>query len=474
LPGPRRHGDFGPDAYRFVDFLADAGQTVWQMLPLGPTHDGGSPYQCLSVHAGNPRLISFERLAEQGWLEPGDLSGFDAADEAQMYAAEGPLARACRGFERQAGEAARADYGAFLAAEQDWLEDYALFLALRMRFRHAAWTEWPAALRDRDEAALAKARERDQGFMELVRFQQFLFNRQWHDIRRYANRRGILLLGDVPIFVAHDSVDVWANRALFNLDRSGQPTVVAGVPPDYFSATGQRWGNPHYRWDVMAGDGYRWWIRRFEGQLDLFDLIRIDHFRGFESFWEIPADRPDAAQGRWVEGPGERLFDAVEARFGGLPFVAEDLGMITPAVLALRDKYGLPGMKVLQFAFDGSPDNPYLPHNHQPNCVVYTGTHDNDTTLGWYQTLSPQSRAFALEYLGAPGEAMPWPLIRCAMESVAEFAIVPMQDVLGLDGSHRMNVPGTSEGNWRWRFTWDQVPAELASRLRRITQIYQR
>jgi 4-alpha-glucanotransferase len=474
LPGPAHHGDFGSEAYRFVDFLAAAGQTVWQVLPLGQTHDGGSPYQCLSVHAGNPRLISLQRLVEQGWLEPGIAADLDPADEARNYANDGPLARALQLFRERADEATRADFYAFLTAAHDWLEDYALFLALRARFRHAAWTEWPAPLRDREEHALAKARSRYQLFVDLVRFEQFLFYRQWTELRRYANRKGILLFGDMPIFVAHDSVDVWAHRNIFYLDRRGQPVVVAGVPPDYFSAKGQRWGNPHYRWDAMAQDGYRWWIRRIESQLDLFDLIRIDHFRGFESFWEIPADREDAMEGRWVDGPGERLFDAFLARFGKLPFVAEDLGMITPAVLALRDKYALPGMKILQFAFDGSPDNPYLPHNHVADCVIYTGTHDNDTTVGWYQALSPQVKSYVMEYLSFPGEPMPWPLIRCAMESVAKLAILPMQDVLGLDSRHRMNTPGTTEGNWRWRFTWDQVPPDLAGKLKRMAQIYRR
>ena len=474
LPGPRRHGDFGSEAYRFVDFLAAAGQSVWQVLPLGPTHNGGSPYQCLSVHAGNPLLISVQRLIDQGWLQANGEAEMDVADEARTYATDGPLARAYRGFREGADEATRADYYAFLTAAHDWLEDYALFLALRVRFKHAAWTEWPAPLRDRDGDALAKARRRHHGFIDLVRFQQFLFYRQWLEIRRYANERDILLFGDMPIFVAHDSVDVWAHRDIFNLDREGQPVVVAGVPPDYFSATGQRWGNPHYRWDVMAEDGYRWWIRRIGGQLQLFDLVRIDHFRGFESFWEIPADRGDATEGRWVDGPGAKLFDALHAHFGRLPFVAEDLGMITPAVLALRDKYGLPGMKVLQFAFDGSADNPYLPHNHQVDCVIYPGTHDNDTTVGWYDSLAAGSKEYVMEYLAYPREPMPWPLIRAALESVAQLSIVPMQDVLGLDGRHRMNTPGTSQGNWRWRFRWDQVPADLAGKLKRMAQIYQR
>lgn len=474
LPGSRDSGDLGADAYRFVDFLAAAGQTVWQVLPLGPTHDGGSPYQCLSVHAGNARLISLDRFVEAGWISPGDLQAAIAAGEVLTYAEDGVWSCALRGFCARADESLRAEYGAFLRGQQEWLAEYALFVALRAEFGRAAWTEWPAPLRDRDPAALLAARERHGAVIERVCFEQFQFHRQWHGIRRYANERGVLLFGDMPIFVAHDSVDVWVDRHLFNLDGDGRCAVVAGVPPDYFSVTGQRWGNPHYRWDVMAQDGYRWWIQRLESHLAMFDLVRIDHFRGFESFWEIPADSADAIAGRWVQGPREALFDALVARFGTLPVVAEDLGMITPEVYALRDRYHLPGMKILQFAFDGTPDNPYLPHNHAALSAVYTGTHDNDTTLGWYHSLEPQARAHIDEYLGHPGEEMPWSLIRSAMASTAALAIVPMQDVLALDGSHRMNVPGTTEGNWRWRFEWEQMPEDLANRMMRLARLYGR
>ncbi len=485
LPGPRGAGDLGSDAYRFVDFLAAAGQTVWQVLPLGPTHGGGSPYQCLSIHAGDARLISLERLADEGWISlpearaaagAGANAGVGAggADRASAYADDGVWALALAGFSARADERARAAYDEFLQRQREWLAEYALFIALRTAFHHAAWTEWPAPLRDRDPVALSEARARHRAVIERVCFEQFLFHHQWHGIRAYAGARGVLLFGDMPIFVAHDSADVWVDRHLFNLDGEGHAAVVAGVPPDYFSATGQRWGNPHYRWELMAQDGYRWWIRRIENHLAMFDLVRIDHFRGFESFWEIPADSADAIAGRWVQGPREALFDALVARFGSLPVVAEDLGMITAEVYALRDRYGLPGMKILQFAFDGAPDNPYLPHNHAPLSVVYTGTHDNDTTLGWYRSLTPQTRAYAEEYLGHPGEDMPWSLIRAAMASTAALAVVPMQDVLALDGAHRMNVPGTTAGNWRWRFDWGQVPDDLAARLMRLAQLYGR
>jgi 4-alpha-glucanotransferase len=474
LPSARSQGDLGDTAHRFVDFLAEAGQTVWQVLPLGPTHDGGSPYQCLSVHAGNPRLISRERLVEMGWL-PEDLLRADPSSEAAVYGDDGLWAQALHGFNAHADEAARTAYAQFCTAQRDWLEDYALFVALRAEHHHSAWTDWPASLRDRDIAALVAAHQQHQAVIERVCFEQFVFYHQWAELRQHANSRGILLFGDMPIFVAHDSVDVWVDRHLFKLDERGQPTVVAGVPPDYFSATGQRWGNPHYRWDAMAQSGYRWWIRRIESHLAMLDLIRIDHFRGFEAFWEIPAASPDAIGGYWVDGPREALFDALRARFGELPFVAEDLGVITPEVYALRDRYALPGMRILQFAFDGAADNPYLPHNYSRAAVVYTGTHDNDTTVGWYQSLDEGARQHVEEYLGYPREAMPWSLIRAALSSVAEMAIIPMQDALALGAAHRMNVPGTtSPSNWRWRFDWHQVPSDLAPRLQRMTHLYGR
>jgi 4-alpha-glucanotransferase len=464
LPGTYG-GVLGDEAFRFLDFLAAAGQTLWQMLPLGPTHDHGSPYQCLSVHAGNPDLICPARLIRHGWL-----SRDAGADDSRATL----LAQAHAGFLERASAEDRAAFDDFVVSQRGWLEDYALFQALRLRYECKDWSRWPPTLRDRDGAALERARRKHRAVIERVCFEQFVFHRQWHEVRTEANRRGILVLGDMPIFVAHDSADVWANRHLFELDDKGQPTVVAGVPPDYFSATGQRWGNPHYRWKLMEQDGYAWWMQRIEGQLKMFDLVRIDHFRGFEAYWEIPADQPTAMGGRWVAGPGERFFDAVLQRFKALPFVAEDLGLITPPVYALRDKYGLPGMSILQFAFDGGSDNPYLPHNHRSNTVVYTGTHDNDTTLGWYAGLAPQAGERVAEYLGRPSEPMPWPLIRAALGSVAATAVLPLQDVLGLGAGHRMNTPGTTAGNWRWRFDWGQVPPELAARLRRLNDLYGR
>ena len=464
LPGPGNSGTLGPDAYRFIDFLADAGQSMWQMLPVGPTHDDGSPYQCLSLHAGNPDVISVESLVDVGWLESKD---------AGPLATHAVLKHAKRGFQRASVEDQRR-FSEFIAAEQSWLDDYALFCVLREEHQHAAWVDWPAPFRDREPAALSEARTRHREEIELICFEQFVFFHQWAALKEYALQRGVLLFGDMPIFVAHDSVDVWAQPDYFYLGDDGRPTVVAGVPPDYFSATGQRWGNPHYRWDRMQQDGFRWWIARVESQLRLFELVRIDHFRGFESYWEIPASQPTAIEGHWVLAPGDELFHALRGHIDPLPLVAEDLGIITPEVEALRLHHGFPGMKILQFAFDGGPANPYLPHNYHPLSVVYTGTHDNDTTLGWYNALPPATRESVDEYMPATGETMPWPLIREALASVAVLAIVPMQDVLSLDSEHRMNRPGTIEGNWSWRFDWSQLSEETAARLKKLSALYGR
>lgn len=472
LPGPHGGGSFGDDAYRFLDFLSAAGQTLWQMLPLGPTHANGSPYQCLSVHAGDPRLISFDRLARWGWLEPEAVARREAAGDEAGREALLDLARA--GLLERAPPADRAACDDFMSAQRDWLPDYALFRALRTQYEGADWSRWPGALRDRDPAALEKARRKHRAAIDRVCFEQFVFYRQWGEVRAEANRRGILILGDMPIFVAHDSVDVWVNQSLFELDDKGCPTVVAGVPPDYFSATGQRWGNPHYRWTRMEEDGFAWWMQRIERQMKMFDLVRIDHFRGFDAYWEIPADQPTAMGGRWVEGPGGRFFEAVLRRFGTLPFVAEDLGLITPPVHALRERFHLPGMRILQFAFEGGSDNPYLPHNHVRDAVVYTGTHDNDTTLGWFGGLDGPAQGRVLDYLGQPREPMPWPLIRAALASVANTAVIPLQDALALGGEHRMNTPGTTQDNWRWRFAWEQVAPDLAARLRHLSGLYGR
>ena len=460
-------GTLGPDAYRFVDFLASAGQSVWQFLPVGPTHDDGSPYQCLSLHAGNPLCISAASLVSAGWLEAAEPPATPAQQQRL-------LSDAYQGFLQRAGEAERRRFSEFVAANQHWLEDYALYGVLREAHNHVSWVDWPTGLRDREPESLQAARRQYKDSVERVYFEQFVFSRQWQALKEYANRSGVLLFGDLPIFVAHDSADVWAQRDYFQLDDDGRPTVVAGVPPDYFSATGQRWGNPHYRWDRMQQDGFQWWVARFKSKLRLFDLVRIDHFRGFEAYWEIPAAHDTAMGGRWVKAPGDALFEVLRRHFDHLPVVAEDLGLITPEVEAMRLRHGFPGMKILQFAFDGGPTNPYLPHNHHHLSAVYTGTHDNDTTMGWYGALPAETRRRIDEYLHAAGEPMPWPLIRAALASVAELAVIPMQDVLALGSEHRMNTPGKPEGNWRWRFGWDQVRDAIAPHLRRISELYGR
>jgi 4-alpha-glucanotransferase len=469
LPGDACNGELGADAYRFVDLLVDCGIGLWQTLPLGPTHDDLSPYQCLSVHAGDVRLISLQSLVEQGWLQDADSASRDPNAERKRL-----LIAAHDGFRNQASAEDREALERFTAEHAAWLDDFALYLALRAEHDGHAWFRWPQPLRDRNEAALRRARERLAEPIAQIRFEQFLFYRHWTQLRRYANERGVLLFGDIPIFVAHDSADVWARREWFSVDAQGGCEVVAGVPPDYFSATGQRWGNPHYRWDALERDGYGWWLDRIRSQMEMFDLVRIDHFRGFEAYWEIDASAETAVNGRWVTGPGDRFFEAVAAEFGSLPLVAEDLGLITQEVTELRQRFNLPGMKILQFAFDGSPNNPYLPHQHETLSVVYTGTHDNNTSLGWYQELGDEERERLHHYLGDSPEAMPWLLVRTALASVARLAVIPMQDVLGLDGSHRMNVPGVTEGNWRWRFAWDQVRPEHLERLREWVHLYGR
>ncbi len=472
LPAGEGLGRLGEDSFRFVDFLADIGATVWQMLPLGPTLENLSPYQTLSVHAGNTELISLRRLFEWGWLsEEPVCEGHDGQWRGYQHE---QLCAARRGFMERASQEDRDAYSAFVSRHFNWLEDYVMYQALKVHHNGLPWWEWGKPLRDCDSRALAQAQEELADELEQGRFEQFLFYHQWYQIKDYANQRGVLLFGDMPIFVAHDSAEVWARRDLFDLDESGHPRTVAGVPPDYFSETGQRWGNPQYDWDRMQADGFIWWKERLASQLELFDFIRIDHFRGFEAYWSIPAHEETAINGHWIKAPGEALFDALKERYGELPFVAEDLGIITPEVDALRERYGLPGMKILQFAFGSGPENPYLCHNHEKNTVVYTGTHDNNTTLGWIESSTPELVNEIMDYLGKPVEPMPWPIIRTALASVAKLAVIPLQDILALDGRHRMNTPGTSEGNWEWRFDWDWVNDETRRRMSHLIELYGR
>lgn len=464
LPG----GDFGPNARYFVDFMRTAGLTVWQTLPLAPTHADRSPYHCLSVHAINPAFISLDALVESGWLTALPANADDPAVRWET------LTQAHAGLMARGSAEDRVAYEQF-RANASWLGDYALYQALREDQKGRPWWEWPPALRDREAAALAQAVARLADRLAVIEFEQFTVSRQWESLRAYANSHGVLLFGDMPIFAARDSSAVWANRDCFKLDAAGRPIVVAGVPPDYFSTTGQRWGNPVYDWDRLRKRGFDWWIARMETELSRFDLVRVDHFRGFESCWEIPGNETTAINGQWVKGPGEALFDALINRFGRLPVVAEDLGLITPEVTALRENYGMPGMAVLQFAFDGGPDNPYLPHNLKPDTVIYTGTHDNDTTRSWFEHLSAQQQLRVVDYFGYLHEPMPWPLIRAALMSVARLAIIPMQDLLGFGQGYRMNTPGTAANtNWSWRFSWSDVPPDLAQGLKRLVGLYGR
>ncbi len=480
LPGKYGIGDLGAGAYRFVDWLAAQGQSIWQVLPLGPTSYGDSPYQTLSAFAGNSNLISLERLVDEGLLAARDLDDVPPFPEQRVdYGWVIPyhdrkLALAHRRFRNKPDALLLSEFQQFVTDSRYWLEDFALFVALKQAHKMRPWVEWESELRQRESAALARAREDCAEQIDRERFRQWLFHRQWTALKSYANGRGIRLFGDLPIFVAHDSADVWARQHDYHLGAHGQPTFVAGVPPDYFSPTGQRWGNPLYRWEAMAADGYSWWLRRLRALLRLVDSIRIDHFRGFQAYWRIPANEPTAVKGEWAPGPGAAFFRAIEAALGELPIIAEDLGVITPAVEKLRDDFGLPGMKVLQFAFSDS-SNPFLPHNHPVNCIVYTGTHDNNTTRGWWNDeVDEGTEAFVREYLGHPVGDIVWTLARVGMRSAARVCILPMQDVLGLDSAARMNTPGKSAGNWAWRITDADLRHPSKDKLRHFTWLYQR
>ncbi len=470
LPGDGCCGDLGSEAHHFIGFLADCGISVWQMLPVGPTQNDRSPYQSSSVHAGNPRLIALGPLVERGWLTQDEADALGESDDGKARA----LRISYNRFRYGADEGDRHELAGFAAEHSYWLPDYTLFRALREELGQC-WWHWPDPLRHRDPAALGEARERLADDLDYITFEQYLFFNQWQALRDHAELRGIRLFGDMPIFVAHDSAEVWARPQDFDLNADGSLRVVAGVPPDYFSATGQRWGNPIYRWEEVVADGFRFWIDRIRTQLRLFHMVRIDHFRGFESYWEIPAEEPHAINGRWVKAPGEALFARLNEHFGQIPLIAEDLGLITEEVEALRKRFRLPGMKVMQFAFSGGPANPYLPFHHDRDSVVYTGTHDNDTTLGWYDSLPEGDRDYVDEYLGWPSEAMPWPLVRCALASRSHLTVLPLQDILDLGSEHRMNTPGTDGAkNWIWRFAWDDVPPDLPERVRRMIGLYGR
>lgn len=471
LPGNGDVGDLGQEAFNFINFLHDAGVTVWQTLPLVITHADRSPYQSLSAHACNPELINVEWLYKQGWLDFADLSLNRRSNKASKIEL---ISQAYSGFLEAADSPNQKRFAQFCQQKSFWLDDFALFMALRVEHRQQAWSQWPNALKNREPHALNAARARLSHQIDVIKFTQYVFFQQWLELKAYAEQFDILLFGDIPIFVSYDSADVWAQRAAFKLNDDGEMTVVAGVPPDYFSATGQRWGNPHFNWEYLKDTGFRWWLDRLRTQLELFDILRIDHFRGLESAWEIPPHEPTAINGEWVIAPGKELLNAIATAFGIIPLVAEDLGIITKEVEALRDEFHLPGMKILHFAFGDGPDNPYLPNNYNPNCVVYTGTHDNDTTVGWWNTLNDDEQQRIYDYLGNPQVTMPYALIHAALGSVANLAVIPMQDVLELDGDCRMNTPGTTEGNWLWRFDWHQVSSEKTQKLKHEINLFNR
>ena len=480
LPSRGGIGDFGPAAYTFADFLASARQSLWQVLPLGPLGFGNSPYSSTSAFAGNPLLISLERLADRGWI---DRSAIDAlassvapVDYEHIFSQKMPLLfQAGHAFLRTASPAARSRFEHFCQENRWWLDDFVLFDGLRARFHLESWNRWPRELAHRDPGAINKAAAEMADDLEVRRVVQFFFYEQWQALRTYCAQRSIRTIGDIAIFVNFDSADVWMNPHLFRLTPDLEPEVVAGVPPDFFSRTGQRWGNPLYRWDVMQAQGYSWWIDRMRWATHNCDYIRLDHFRGFSQFWEIKASEPTAVNGRWVDGPKHALFERLREALGGLPFFAEDLGFITPDVHELRERLKIPGMAVLQFGFGDPGSHVHLPHTFTPDKAVYTGTHDNDTVVGWWQSgASKQERQHALSYLGQCDDGIHWAMIRAAVDSVANLCVVPLQDVLGLGSDARMNIPSQPNGNWRWRFSGEMLRPDLAEKLATLAEVSDR
>lgn len=476
LPGRGGIGTLGDNARRFVDLLHDMGIMYWQMLPLAPPACGNSPYSAFTAFGGNPLLIDLDLLVQEGDLPPVAYPPYEdhRVDFGRVISTKtGLLNRAAQNFLTGPVSPRQADFREYCATTP-WLNDYSLFMALKRRYAGAVWNCWPGGSAHPTAAVTEMLSQELAEDICVQNYLQWQFSRQWTALRRYAHDRGITVIGDIPIFVAYDSADVWSNRKFFLLDHDGNPTAVAGVPPDYFSATGQLWGNPLYDWEVLERSGFRWWIDRFRATFELFDVVRIDHFRGFEAAWHVPAGSTTAEPGAWVGGPGERLFDAVLAELGVLPIIAEDLGVITPEVIALRDRYGFPGMKILQFAFDKELDDRDLPHNHVRHGVVYTGTHDNDTTKGWYASRSRAEQEAMNAYLGSKGKDCVGALIRAALMSVANTAMIPFQDILGLGSEARMNIPGTPFGNWEWRFTWEMLPQNIACLMREQLERYGR
>jgi 4-alpha-glucanotransferase len=480
FPGPDGIGDLGPEAFKWIDFLSESHCHLWQILPLGPTGYGDSPYQCFSAFAGNPYLISPALLMDSDLLTRVDL-----ADRPQFKAESvdfGPviewklklLDRAFEHFKSSAAAPIRKEYAAFCKKNQQWLDDFALFMSIKEDQGGVSWDNWPVELRSRKAEALKKFAKEHTDAIEKHKLRQFLFYQQWDNVRAYAHEKEIQIIGDIPIFIAYDSADAWSHPELFYLNETGKPTVVAGVPPDYFSPTGQLWGNPLYRWEEHKKQNFSWWVERFRSVLKTVDIVRLDHFRGFAGYWEIPFGMPTAEVGRWVKGPGQDFFDAIKQQLGDLPIIAEDLGAITPDVVQLRDENALPGMKIFQFSFSSTPEDPFLPHNYPRNCVAYTGTHDNDTSLGWYESAPEAEKDLCRRYLARSGQDISWDLIRGVWSSVAMFSLCPLQDLLSLDTRARMNYPGRPSGNWGWRYRPDQINAALAERLKDLNFLYSR
>lgn len=473
FPGKHANGDLGHQAYRFIEFLNKYGFKVWQMLPLGPTHEDKSPYQGLSSHAGSRLLISIDWLYDKGWLNSNELN-ISVSDKNFRSTC---LNLASKKFYQMKDNYWLNKIKEFENQHNSWLQDYALFMALKIRHANRPWYEWPEPLRKREPAALEDAGRKLQSSIKQIIFEQFIFFTQWQEIREYARQHDVELFGDIPLFVSRDSADVWSEKENFLIDDDGEMSVIAGVPPDAFSEAGQRWGNPLYNWDYMKTTSFSWWKKRIETQLILFDMVRIDHFRGLQACWHIPQQDETAINGNWVEVPGREMLSALFEKFQHLPLVAEDLGVITDEVIDLKESFNLPGMKVLQFAFDGSNKNPYLPHRHQQNDIVYTGTHDNDTTLGWVSDDRNYNMNFLKEYTDARYESAEQGvllMIRLAMSSVSFLSILPMQDLLMMDSSARMNIPGTVGGNWKWRFEWQQVRPDVVDKISHFIKLYQR
>ncbi len=482
LPSRFGIGELGLEAYRFIDFLVESSQQLWQILPLGPTGYGNSPYACFSALAGNPLLISLEQLQEQGLLTEEDFAELpefpvDQVDFDQVIKTKIPLLqKACENFRTKGSPIQQKEFITFCETKAHWLDDYALFMSIREAHNGASWHNWERNISKSHPEVLEEWRQRLESQVYFHKFLQFEFFRQWSKLKLYANSLGIQIIGDIPIYVAHDSADVWAHPEIFTLDEeTREPSLMAGVPPDFFSNTGQLWGNPVYKWDKLQQDNFAWWVERFESLLEYVDIIRIDHFRGFQAYWVVARGETTAINGRWVEAPGTEFFQVLNDKLGKLPIMAEDLGEITPEVYELRDRFDFPGMKILHFAFGGGPDNPYLPFIYPRNCVVYTGTHDNNTTVGWFNELSEGEKESVLRYLGAlSSEGINWDLIRLAVGSVANQAIIPLQDILGLGGEAQMNFPGKATGNWGWRYQPGALTEELRDRLKALTYTYGR